>query len=102
MNRRERKHMEKQLGMNKLKKRMTNAQRFENMRQNIENGKKIQEEMKEVRRRQEQGNQDQEASQRIASIATDLMVNKDVPYVEAQEKAREIYQKEVESKQDKE
>lgn len=102
MNRRERKHMEKQLGMNKHKKNMTREERFENMRQNIESGRKIQEEMKEVRRRQEQGNIDKEASQRISSIATDLMVNQGIPYVEAQEKAKEIYQEEIDNRKDKE
>lgn len=102
MNRRERKHMEKQLGMNKHKKNMTREERFENMRQNIESGRKIQEEMKEVRRRQEQGNIDKEASQRISSIATDLMVNHGIPYVEAQEKAKEIYQEEIDNRKDKE
>lgn len=97
MNRRERKHMEKQLGMHKLKKNMTREQRFENMRRNIEAGNKMQDEMKNVRRLQEQGQQDQDAAARIASIATDLMVNKEVPYVEAQEQAKEIYKREIEA-----
>ena len=101
MNRRERKNMEKQFGMDKLKKNMTREQRFENMRSNIQNGKKLQEEMKETRRVQEQGSADKEASSEIASIATDLMINKDVPYVEAQEQAKEIYKQRVEAKNPK-
>ena len=97
MNHRERRHMAKQLGLHKAKKNMTRAEKFEMMRQNIIEGKKMEEKMREVRRVQDQGAQDQNASQRIASIATDLMINKEMPYVEAQEKAKEIYQQEVEA-----
>jgi hypothetical protein len=97
MNRRERKKMEKEFGITKAKKNMTREQRFETMRDNILQGKKMQEDMKEVRRVQEQGKSDEVASQRISSIATDLMINHDVPYVEAMEQAKELYKQEVES-----
>ena len=102
MNRAERNKMEKQYGITKHKKSMTRAERFETMRQNIEQGKDIQEKMKETRRLQEQGKSDEIASARIASIATDLMINHDVPYVEAQEKAKELYKQEIESVSTKE
>lgn len=98
MNRRERKHMEKQLGIANHKKSLTRAERFEMMRQNILHGKQMEEKMKENRRLQEQRKIDEGSAQRISSIATDLMVNKGVPYVEAVEKAKEIYKQEVESK----
>jgi len=102
MNRAERKKMEKQFGITKHKKSMTRAKRFEAMRQNIEQGKDLQEKMKETRRLQEQGKADETASARIAFIATDLMINHNVPYVEAQEKAKELYKQEVESVSTKE
>jgi hypothetical protein len=97
MNRQQRKHMEKQLGLHKMKKKMTREQRFEAMRQNIEEGNQRQEEMKEVRRLQEEGRQEAIDSARISSIATDLMVNKGMSWVESQEKAKEVYKREVES-----
>ena len=97
MNRAERKKMEKSLGIAKHKKSMSRSERFETMRGNIEHGKKLQEEMKEVRRLQNSGKIDEIASARIASIATDLMINHDVSYTEAQEKAKELYKQEVES-----
>ena len=97
MNRQQRKRMEKQLGLHKYKKNMTNKQRFELMSQNIEEGRKLQENMKEVRRIQEQGKSDEVASQRISSIATDLIVNKGLDWVSAQEEAKEVYKREIES-----
>ena len=102
MNRRERKHMEKRLGLHKHKQNMTRQERFRQMSENIAEGKNMQERMKEVRRLQEQGAKDQEDSARVSSIATDLIVNQGMDWVSAQEKAKEIYQEELDSKSDKE
>lgn len=89
--------MEKQLGITKMKKNMTNKERFESMRENIIAGKEMEAKMKETRRVQEQGSQDQVAAARISSIATDLMINKEMDYVSAQDEAKEQYKREVES-----
>ena len=97
MNRRDRRKMEKQLGITAYRKKMTQAERFEIMSQNIEQGKKIQEEMKNTRRVQSQGKADEEAANRISYIATYLMINKEVPYVEAYAQAKELYKQEVEA-----
>jgi len=97
MNRRERKAMEKRLGLDKYKKGLPRAERFEMTRQNILEGKKLESQMKEVRRVQENQTNDNAASARIASIATDLIVNKGMSWVEAQDKAKEIYKQEVET-----
>jgi len=97
MNRRERRHMEKQLGITKMKKKMTNKERFEQMSQNIEHGKDLQKQMKETVRIQSQKKLDEGSAARISSIATDLMINKDVPYVDAVEQAKELYKQEVEA-----
>lgn len=97
MNRRERKHMEKQLGITKHKKNMTRAEKFEMIRQNIAHGKELQEKMKDNRRVQDQKKLDDTSAQRISSIVTDLMINKGVPYVDAVEQAKELYKQEVES-----
>lgn len=102
MNRRERKIMEKRLGLTKHKKNMTREERFRQMSENIEEGKRMQERMKEVRRLQEQGKKDEVDSARISSIATDLIVNEGMDWVSAQEEAKERYKREVESaKEDK-
>lgn len=97
MNRRERKRMEKQLGLHKYKKNMTRAERFETMSNNIEHGKELQNKMKEVRRLQEQQKMDENSNSRIASIATDLIVNKEMDYVTAMEEAKKMYKAESEN-----
>jgi len=97
MNRRERKLMEKKLGLDKYKKGLSRAQRFEMMAQNIMEGKKKEADMKEFRRQQENESSDKAASSRISSIATDLMINKGMNWAEAQDKAKEIYKQEVET-----
>lgn len=89
--------MEKQLGITKMKKNMTNKERFAAMSENIKSGNEMQVQMKETRRVQEQGKSDQVASSRISSIATDLMINHDMDYVSAQNEAKEQYKREVES-----
>jgi len=94
MNRRERKALEKRLGLNKHKSKMTNKERFERMQENIAEGKKKQEEMKEVRRLQEEGATVEVDNNRIASLATELMISEDLSYIEALEKAKEVYEKE--------
>ena len=96
MNRTERKKLEKQMGLGKYKKSLTRSQRFEMIVDNIKNGKKLQDEMKEVRRLQEQGKLDEISANRIAFISTELMV-KGVPYVDAINQAKEIYKQEVET-----
>jgi predicted S18 family serine protease len=98
MNRSERKKMEKVLGISKHKKSLTRTEKFEMMRQNILHGKELQNKMKESRRVQDQKKIDESSAQHISSIATDLIINKGVPYVEAVEQAKEIYKQEVESK----
>jgi hypothetical protein len=97
MNRKQRKQMEKQLGITKMKKNMTNKERFAAMSDNIKSGNEMQVQMKETRRVQEQGKQDQVIAARISSIATDLMINHDMDYVSAQNEAKEQYKREVES-----
>ena len=102
MNRRERKAMEKRLGLGKYKKGLPKEQRFEMMRQNIIEGKKLEAQMKEVRRVQENQTNDNVSSARIASIATDLIINQGMDWVKAQEEAVKIYKNEVESEATKE
>lgn len=102
MNRAERRKMEKQLGISKMKKNMTNKEKFEQMSQNIEHGRELQAKMKETVRVQSQQKIDQDSAARISSITTDLMVNEGVPYADAVEKAKELYKQEVEAAHNKE
>ena len=88
MKRRELRQLEKKMGLSKIKKNMSRNERFELMRQNIINGKKQEEEMKDLRRRQEQANQDQVNSNKIASIATELMIKNGISYIDAIEEAK--------------
>lgn len=91
MNRRERKQLEKRLGLNKFKKTLTRQQRFDRMRENILEGSKKEAEMKEVRRLQEEGAQIQIDNNQIASLATELMLSENLSYIDALEKAKEVY-----------
>ena len=102
MNRKERRHMEKQLGITKMKKNMTNKERFEQMSQNIEHGRELEAKMKETVRVQGNKKIDEDSAARISSITTDLMINQGVAYVDAVEQAKELYKQEVEAAHTKE
>jgi len=97
MNRRERRHMEKKLGLIKYKNSLPLHKRMEGVRENIATGKQLQAEMKEIRRLQEEGKTQEVDNSRIASIATELMVGKDMSYIDALEEAKEVYKREVEA-----
>jgi len=94
MNRKERKQLEKRLGLNKFKKTLTRQQRFDRMRENIIEGRKKEEEMKEVVRLQKEGKVNEVDNNQIASLATDIMINEGMSYIDALEKAKQTYQKE--------
>jgi membrane-bound lytic murein transglycosylase len=90
MNRRERKNMEKQLGIKKRKESFSEC--FQRVRENIQNGKKLHEAHLDKVRMQQNEKADQEANKEIASIATDLMVNKNMDYISSSEEAKKIYE----------
>ena len=90
MNRRERKLLEKRFGIKKPKGLNKWA---EAVRANIEHGKAKQENMKEVTRLQERNVDDATASSIIASKATELMVSEGLSYIDALEKAKDLYYK---------
>ena len=90
MNRGERKNMEKQLSIRKKKE--TRKEWMTRVSNNIEYGKTLEANMREIRKRQENERADQEANKAIAYIATDLMVNKGMDYVAAAEEAKRQYE----------
>jgi len=94
MVRRERRSLEKKLGISKHTKTLSRKEKFERIRQNIIEGNNKQKEMKEVVRLQYQGNQDQIDNSKIASLTTELMIKENLDYIDALEKAKEQYMKE--------
>jgi hypothetical protein len=91
MNRRERKAMEKRLGITKYKKSLPFNQRFEMIRQNIIEGNKMQAKLKEDIRVKENAKSDAEINKKIADRALDLMMKEDMDYYSATEKAKEEF-----------
>ena len=92
MNRRERKHMEKELGLNKFYKKMTNKQRFQKMSENIENGKRMEADMKQKREVSIQEQMDQKKSDVVASRAEAIAERKKIPLIDAMLEAQEEYE----------
>jgi hypothetical protein len=93
MNRRERRSIEKRLGITEHRKSMTFNKRIESIRQNIIEGKNKQNGMKENQRVQENKENDQAESNQIASLATELMVKNGLSYIEALEEAKKSLEK---------
>jgi len=88
MNRKERRRLEKQLGIKKPK----NLKDFgEKVRRNIEQGKHTQDLMRDNVRRQKGEMDDKHISDLIASKATEFIVQEGISYIDALEKARNFY-----------
>jgi hypothetical protein len=88
MNRKEKKIWEKKLGLDKYKKSLTRAQRFEMMRNNIIEGNRKEAEMKEFLKIQNNKQEDDQIKNKISSRAVDLMLNEGLDYYSATEKAK--------------
>jgi len=91
MNRRERKHMEKQLSLDKFYKKMTREKKFEKMRENQENGRRMQTELKEKIKISLQEQDDQKESDVIANLAENIAQRKKIPVIDAIVEAQEQY-----------
>ena len=83
MNRRERRHMQKQLGLNKHYKTQTREQMFERWRDNLENGKRMEEEMKTNVEVSLQEQDDQKVSDIITSKAEYIAKIQKIPVIDA-------------------
>lgn len=88
MNRKERRKAEKKLGIDKFRRSLPFSQRCELIRGNILEGKKKQEEMKETVRIQDQKDQENLINSQISKRSLDLMINEDMDYYSATEKAK--------------
>ena len=95
MNRRERRKVEKKLGLLKHKNSLSPSKRIKYIQDNFKGGKNRENEMKEERKRQENEEKDRQTSADIASLATTLMIKNGLSWIEALEAAK----KELESSQ---
>ena len=91
MNRRERKQMEKNLGLKKHYAKMTREQRFEKMRDNQENGRRLEAEMKQKVAISLQSQEDEKESNSIANLAEGIAKAKQIPFIDAMEEAKVEY-----------
>lgn len=91
MNRRERRQMQKELGLNKFYKNQTNEQRSERIRDNIENGKRMMEDRKEQDRIQQNMTSEEKESQAISILAQKIAMKKAIPMIEAMDEAQLQY-----------
>lgn len=96
MNRRERKRIEKNLGLHK--KKLTRQEWFNKVHENMLAGKEKQEQMKETVRLQLGAKKDEVDNNKIASKATELMLSENLSYIEALEKAKELFKEEATEK----
>jgi len=93
MNRRERRNMQKQLGLNKFYKTQTNEQWRERIRGNIENGKRMEADMKEHVRIMQNMSEEEKESAIIANRAQHIAQRKQIPLIDAMVEAKEEYDK---------
>lgn len=91
MNRRERKSMERQLGLQKFYKSMSRQAKFEKMKNNIENGKKMEEEFKQKVQLSIQRQDEEKESAVISSLAESIIKHKKIAFIDAIEEAKEMY-----------
>jgi hypothetical protein len=93
MNRRERKHVEKQLGLQKTRKNETRAQKWARWRDNQENGKRMMEEKANDVATSVHEQEDQKLSVQIQSLSEHIAKTKKIPVIDAMVEAREYYEK---------
>jgi ATP-dependent Lon protease len=91
MNRREKRAMEKKLGITKYKKTLSMSKRFEMIEQNIIEGNNKQQRLKEEMRIRENSQADSQINKKIADRALDLMMKEDMDYYSATQKAKEEF-----------
>jgi len=98
MNRKERRKVARDLGITKHRKNITIEKWYEELLYNVENGKRLQTEMKETRRIQEDQDEDALISRRIENMAMSLAMQKGIPFNEAIEGAKFIYESQIANK----
>ena len=93
MNRKERRAMQKELGLNKFYKNQTLEQKRERMVGNQESGRRMMEEMKERVRVMQNMTAEERESQTISRYAQQIAQNKQIPLIDAMAEAKVEYDK---------
>ena len=93
MNRRERRRLEKDLGIIKHKQKMNLGDRLKSIQNGVEAGKERNTTAKENRKRQENEEADKQAGADISSLATTLMIRDGLSWHEALEAAKREVEK---------
>ncbi len=88
MNRRQKRQMEKQLGLTKRRQNLSITQKIKENEENILVGRRKNQEMIEERRRQENEAADKAAAMEVSSLATTLMVQHKLSWHQALEAAK--------------
>jgi len=97
MNRRERRKIEKDLGIIKFKQKLNYKEKLKSIHEGISSGKNKIIEAKEKRKRVENENSDKLASTEMSSLATTLMLRDNLSWHEATEAAKKEIKKVKES-----
>jgi len=97
MNRKERRHMQKQLGLNDFYKKETRQQKFSRWEENQENGRRMMEDKKEEIRISQQEQEDNKASESIITGAEKIASQKQIPLIDAMVEAQEKINKNTNS-----
>ena len=97
MNRRQKREMEKRLGITKHKQKMGLADRMKSIQSNIKDGRKKEQEMKESIKRKQNESKEKQMESDIASLATTIAVRDGINWFDAMEQAKrevmELYTK---------
>lgn len=93
MNRRERRHVEKSLGLHKHYKKETREQKWQRWRDNQENGRRMMEEKANEVATMIQAMDDMKQSDVIQSLAEAIAKRKGIPVIDAMLEAQEEYEK---------
>lgn len=93
MNRRERRNVEKSLGLQKYRKNETRQERWERLRGNQENGKRMMQDKATEVATSIQEQEDQKASDVIQSLAEGIAKRKQIPLMDAMLEAKNEYEK---------
>lgn len=93
MNRKERRAVAKQLGLHKHFNKMSREERLQKMRDNQENGRRLEEEMRRSVTESLQAQDDERISRIIEHKAENIAKEKGIPLMDAIELAKEEYNK---------
>ena len=93
MNRKERRRVQKQLGLNDFYKKETREKKWERWRENQENGKRMMQDQKERDRVMQNMTAEEKESHEIGILAQKISTKKEIPLIDAMVEAKNLYDK---------